>query len=125
MSNNNHEIAKRKQDYLDKSYMGIVEDPNDPRKEGRCRIRVFGIHDDLSTKDLPWAYPRQKSTFFGHDGKAGSLSIPKKNSAVVVGFNNGNIYSPEYYSIHELEDTARHELEKNGEYLGSHIILFD
>lgn len=125
MSIENHEIDKRGEDYLDKSYMGIVEDPNDPRKEGRCKVKIFGIHDDLSTEDLPWAYPKQKSAFFGQDGKAGSLSIPKKNSIVAVQFNNGNVYSPEYYSIHELADDAKEQLEKDGEYLGSHIMLFD
>jgi hypothetical protein len=121
----NHEINTRNEDYLDKSFMGVIEDPNDPRREGRCRIRVFGIHEGLETEDLPWAYPAQKSTFFGQDGKAGSLSIPKRGSAVIVRFNNGNLYSPEYHSIHELEDTAKEELNKDGEYLGSHIILFD
>jgi hypothetical protein len=121
----NHEVNTRNEDYLDKLFMGTVEEPNDPRREGRCRIRVFGIHEDIEVEDLPWAYPAQKSTFFGQDGKAGSLSVPKKGSVVTVKFNNGNLYSPEYYSIHELEDTAREELEKDGEYLGSHIVLFD
>lgn len=121
----NHEINTRNEDYIDKSFMGVVEDANDPRREGRCKIRVFGIHDDIEVEDLPWAYPAQKSVFFGKDGKAGSLSVPKKKSAIVVRFNNGNLYSPEYYSIHELEDTAREELETDGEYMGSHILLFD
>jgi len=121
----NHEVNTRNDDYLDKSFMGMIEDANDPRREGRCRVRVFGIHDDLEVEDIPWAYPAQKSTYFGKDGKAGSLSVPKKGGVVVIRFNNGNLYSPEYYSIHELEDTARDELEKEGEYLGSHVILFD
>lgn len=119
------EINERKEDFLDKKYMGIVEDANDPRKEGRARIRVFGVYDDIDTKDLPWAYPKQKSTFFGKDGKGGSISIPKKNSIVGVEFNNGNIYSPEYFSIHELADDVKDELYKDGKYHGSHIILFD
>lgn len=121
----NHDVNTRNEDYVDKSFMGTIEDANDPRREGRCKIRVFGIHDDLETDDLPWAYPAQKSTFFGQDGKAGSLSVPKKGGIVIVRFNNGNPYSPEYYSIHELESTAKEELEKEGEYLGSHIVLFD
>lgn len=119
------EINQREQDYIDKSYLGIVEDANDPRKEGRARVRVFGIHDDLEISDIPWAYPIQKSTFFGQDGQAGSVSIPKKGSAVVVKFNGGNLYSPEFYSIQELADDVKEELKKNNEYLGTHIILFD
>lgn len=119
------EINSRDADYIDKAYLGIVEDPNDPRKEGRCKIKVFGIHDDIATEDLPWAYPKQKSAYFGQDGQGGSVSIPKKGSVVAVKFDNGNIYSPEFYSIHELADDVKDELAKEGEYLGTHIMLFD
>jgi len=122
----NHDINIRKQDLLDKQFLGIIEDPNDPRKEGRARVRVISLHDDIEdTNDLPWAYPKQKSAFFGKEGKAGSLSVPKKGAVVVVKFDGGNPYSPEYHSIHELADDAKEELNKDGEYLGSHIILFD
>ena len=123
--NQNHDIERRSDDLIDKQYLGVVEDANDPRKEGRARIRVVSIHDDLPVEDLPWAYPKQKSAFFGQDGKGGSLSVPKKGSIVAVRFDNGNPYSPEYYSIHEVADDVREELGKNGEYLGSHVVLFD
>jgi hypothetical protein len=119
------EVNTRDDDYIDKKYMGVVEDANDPRKEGRAKIRVFGIFDDLATDDLPWAYPKNKSTYFGKDGKGGSISIPKVHSVVAVEFNNGNIYSPEFYSIHELADDVKDELSKEGEYHGTHICLFD
>lgn len=120
------EVNKREEDYIDKTYLGIVEDVNDPNKEGRCKIRVFGLHENtISTKDLPWAYPKQKSAYFGQDGQGGSISIPKKDSVVAVMFNNGNAYSPEYYSIQELAEDVKSELTKEGEYLGTHIILFD
>lgn len=121
----NNDINKREDDYIDKSYLGIVEDPNDPRKEGRCKIRVFGIYDDLEVDDIPWAYPKNKSTYFGQDGQGGSVSIPKKGSVLAVQFNNGNIYSPEFFSPHELAEDVKEELQKDGEYLGSHIVLFD
>ena len=120
------EIDKREEDYIDKVYLGTVEDPNDPNREGRCKIRIFGMHEeDIATEDLPWAYPKQKSAFFGQDGQGGSISIPKKDSVVAVMFNNGNIYSPEYYTIQELANDVKDELSKEGEYLGTHIVLFD
>lgn len=125
IDNSNHDIDFRNEDLIDKSFLGMIEDINDPRREGRCRIRVFGMHDGLETEQLPWAYPKQKSAFFGKDGKAGSLSVPKKGAIVAVRFDNGNPYSPEYYSVHELADDAKDELSKEGEYAGSHIILFD
>lgn len=121
----NHDIDRREQDLIDKQFLGIVEDPNDPRKEGRARIRVISVFDDIPVEDLPWAYPKQKSAFFGKAGLGGSLSVPKKGSVVAVRFDNGNPYSPEYYSLHEIADDVRQELGKDGEYLGSHIVLFD
>lgn len=123
---NNYDIEPRAKDLLDKQFLGIIEDDNDPKKEGRARIRVISLHDDITDiEHLPWAYPKQKSAYFGKDGKAGSISIPKKGSVVAVRFDGGNPYSPEYYAIHELAEDVKEELNKDGEYLGSHFILFD
>ena len=126
MISDSHYIEKRSEDLIDKSFLGIVEDANDPAKEGKCRIRVFGIHgEEVPTKSLPWAYPKGKSLYFGEEGKAGAISIPKEGSTVSVKFDNGNIYSPEYFSIQELADDIKSELQKDSEYHGSHFLLFD
>jgi len=123
MFDRNHEIDTNESDYLNKYFLGIVEDIADPRKEGRCRVRIFGIHEDIPTEDLPWAYPTPKSVVFGAAGKSGSISIPKNGAVVAIRFNDGNIYSPEYFAIHELADDIKTEMES--EYEGSHFILFD
>lgn len=125
MMDQNHDIEHRGLDLVDKQFLGIIEDPNDPRKEGRAKIRVISIYDDIPVEDLPWAYPKQKSAFFGKEGLGGSLSVPKKGAVVAVRFDNGNPYSPEYYSLHEIAEDVREELGKSGEYLGSHVVLFD
>jgi len=123
---NDQDIESREIDLYTQEFLGVVEDPNDPRKEGRAKIRVVGIHDDVPTEDLPWAYPGQKSTFFGQDGRGGSLSVPKRGAIVSVKFNNGNHYSPEYYDVHEIGEDIRTELGKEpDDYLGSHVLLFD
>jgi hypothetical protein len=40
-------------------WVGVVEDRNDPLQIGRCKVRIFGYHqenaDILPTADLPWA----------------------------------------------------------------------
>ena len=124
MIDKNHDISSRDIDDLrDKQFLGVVELIDDPRKEGRARVRVYSIHDDLPAEDIPWAYPKTKSLFFGQGGKAGSLSVPKVGSIVAVRFDNGNPYSPEYFAIHELAQDVKDEL--NTEYEGSHIVLFD
>jgi hypothetical protein len=42
-------------------FQGVVEDRNDPKKLGRCRVRCLGYHTPdkqvLPTEDLPWAHP--------------------------------------------------------------------
>lgn len=108
------------------TYLGKVEDIDDPLYEGRCRIRVFSIFDDLEIEDLPWAVPATKSLFFGQDARAGSISIPKIGAIVKVRFANGDIYAPEYVQIQEIGEDIKDELKKGGtKYEGSHFILFD
>lgn len=39
-------------------WIGVVEDIVDPDTLGRCKVRVFGYHDnevEIPTEDLPWA----------------------------------------------------------------------
>lgn len=39
-------------------FIGVVEDRNDPRLEGRVKVRAFGFHgtlEDIPTEFLPWA----------------------------------------------------------------------
>lgn len=39
-------------------FVGVVEDRDDPRAEGRVKVRAFGVHGsnrDIPTTDLPWA----------------------------------------------------------------------
>jgi len=47
-------------------FFGVVEDINDPKELGRCRVRCFGIHPEDKTKvpteELPWAHPVQPIT---------------------------------------------------------------
>jgi len=120
----NHDITARDfQDLLDKQFLGIVVDIDDPKKEGRARVRVASLYDEIPVEDIPWAFPKNRGTSFGQAGKGGSVSIPKLNSVVAVVFDNGNPYSPEFFSIQELADDIKSELES--EYEGSHIVLFD
>ena len=40
-------------------WVGVVENPVDPLRVGRCQVRIYGWHNEnptiLPTKDLPWA----------------------------------------------------------------------
>jgi hypothetical protein len=67
---------------------GIVEDTNDPRKFGRVRVRVVGVHTDnkslLPTEDLPWSTVRQSTNTWG------SFSVLLEGDSVVGYFSDGN-----------------------------------
>ena len=111
-------------DLIDTIYQGFVEDADDPLKIGRCKVRVPFIHGDIPIADIPWANPKHPA-FFGKGGLAGQISIPKAGAVLEVTFSSGNIYSPEYHNMPELEQTVKDELQKDGEYIGTHIFGFD
>lgn len=96
-------------------YLGIVVDNKDEKKEGRCRVRVFGKFDNIEDNMLPWAICKNKNS-------RGSLIIPKIGDIVVVEFNNGNIYEPEYYAIEYIEEELK---EKWGDYPDSFSLVYD
>ena len=82
--------------YVDRSktYIGVVEDNEDPKKLGRCRVRVLDIFDEIPIEDIPWA-----SCWKDLNGNA--FNVPEKGKVVTVVFDQGNIYKPEYiYSDH-------------------------
>lgn len=107
---------------LNKTYIGTIEDIDDPLKIGRAKIRIQFLFDNLPVENLPWAY--QKSPlFFGKGGLAGSISVPKKGSIVQVEFENGNLYAPVYTFHQVLADDVKSKLKE--EYEGTHILAMD
>ena len=65
-------------------FVGVVENNNDLRLEGRCQVRAFGIHGtikEVPTDMLPWAIVGQG----GYDPNV----VPKINSWVYGMFLDG------------------------------------
>ena len=74
-------------------FTGKVVKNNDPDKEGKCKIRVYGLFgDDIPDNDLPWALP--DFNFIG--SKLGSFVVPPVDALVKVYFDHGDIYLPHY-----------------------------
>jgi hypothetical protein len=117
-------------------WLGEVEDNNDPKFAGRCKVRVYGIFDGttndtvdgadyvIPTEDLPWCYPAT-GVIFGSGGSlgAGNLSVPKKGSKVKVRFNGGNLYAPEYFGVQDANLEMADDLKDS--YIDSHVLLYD
>jgi len=125
------------------SFVGRVVDNDDPNREGRCRIMVFGVFDfeepvydknnkpipgqtkrtELKKEDIPWAYPKNNNFFAGGEGGFGNLSVPKIGAIVSVNFCDGNIYSPEYSSIININTDMQAAISAS--YLNSHVFGWD
>ena len=127
---------------IGRNFIGRVVDNNDPEKEGRCRVMIFGMfesedptYDDnnnptgkvkteLPTNSIPWAHPAGRKMFAGgDDGGFADISIPKIGTIVQVRFSEGNIYSPEYTTIQNFNSTVQAEI--NDSYLNSHVLAYD
>lgn len=114
------------------SYIGVVEDNDDPLYKGRVKIRVFGQFDQkidndknkdfvIPTDCLPWARPDLKDS--GGIGGSGSFSIPKLGSIVSVYFADGNIYAPMYTGYITMSEDVIEEVKQS--YKNSHVLLYD
>lgn len=103
-------------------YIGKIVDPDDPDKEGRARIRVFGLFDDIPDDKLPWYQPIGRKMFAGGGGFA-DISVPKKDTYVQVKFSEGNFYSGEYTTIQNFSEAVKNDISET--YLNSHVLAYD
>jgi len=113
-----------KEELQGKIFYGEVKDNNDPDQEGRCKVKVFGVFDDIADEDLPWASPGSSKNFGGGaDGGFGDISIPKNKAIVRVSFHDGEMYSPEWNSLAFINQQTKDDI--SGSYLNSHSIVYD
>ena len=103
-----------------KTYIGTVEDNNDPKKLGRVRVRVMDIFDNIPVEDIPWASPWK-------DLNGNVVNIPEKGKVVTVIFDNGNIYKPEFiFSDHyNLNLEKKLESLSGSNYTSMKALIFD
>lgn len=102
-----------------KMFTGKVEDNIDPKKLGRCKIRVSGIFDEknIPTQDLPWAIPEQ--TFIGSN--IGSFIVPPIDTWVRVYFDNDEMYTPVYTT--KALNTNQLSSLRNDDYPDTMVLL--
>jgi len=107
-----------------KEFIGTVVDNNDPENSFRCKIQVDSIFDNIEIENIPWAHPANNNKFAStEDGGFGSGSVPKIGTKVKVKFDMGDRYSPQYYSIQNINPDLQSELETD--YQNSHVLLYD
>lgn len=70
-------------------WFGIVEDRMDPLSLGRCRVRVYGWHNEdkneIPTNHLPWAHP-----ILPLSGNAAGVAAPQEGAMVFGFFMDGD-----------------------------------
>ena len=103
-----------------KTYIGVVENNNDPQKIGRCQVRVMDVYENIPIKDLPWATPWK-------DLNGNQFNIPDKGKVVTVVFENGNKNNPEYLSSDHYNINLERKLNSLNEtdYLSMKSLFFD
>ena len=75
----------------EKTYLGEIVDINDPLKQGRAKVSVFGLFDGIPIEDIPWA-EQNPGISFGGDYGGGNVSIPRMGAVVSVTFEEENYY---------------------------------
>lgn len=103
-----------------KTYIGVVEENNDPKKMGRVKVRVMDVFDDIDVKDIPWAMPWK-------DLNGNSFNVPEKGKVVVVVFDQGQIDSPEFIYSDHYNVNLEKKLESidENDYLSMKSLIFD
>ena len=73
--------------FIGKSWIGVVENTEDPLKMGRVKVRIFGYHTEdliaLPTAALPWC------TLMTGPNAAGSFNVPEAGAYVTGYFADG------------------------------------
>jgi hypothetical protein len=103
-----------------KTYVGVVEDNYDPKRLGRVKVRVLDIFDNLKVEDIPFATAWK-------DLNGNVVNIPEKGKVLLVVFDQGDEYKPEYISADHYNINLENKLNSltDSDYISMKSILFD
>ena len=103
-----------------KTYVGVVEDNSDPKRLGRVRVRVLDVFDSLKVEDIPWATPWK-------DLNGNVVNIPEKGKVLLVVFDQGDEYKPEFISSDHYNANLEKKLVSlsDSDYISMKSLLFD
>lgn len=103
-----------------KSFIGVVEDNNDPKKLGRIKVRVLNVFDEIPVEDIPWA-----SSWKDLNGNA--FNVPDVGKVVSVVFDSGNKYKPEYIHASHFNKNLEEKLKElsDSDYISMRALVFD
>ena len=108
-------------DYNKEFKTGVVESIDDPTFHGRIKVRIKGLHDNITTDNLPWCTYGGAAYFSGKDG--GSISIPRVGTNVRVRFKDNDINSMEWYGTNRIDRDLADFIKDD--YPGTQVLLWD
>lgn len=103
-------------------HLGEIVDINDPLKQGRARVRIFGFFEDLEIEDIPWAEQISGLSFSSARGN-GNLSVPRVGAIVNAQFDGSNYYKVFYEFEKETSPDLLAEIADS--YEGAQSIWYD
>jgi len=103
-----------------KTYVGVVEDNSDPKRLGRVKVRVLDVFDNLKVEDIPYATPWK-------DLNGNVVNVPEKGKVLIVVFDQGDEYKPEYIAADHYNVNLEKKLLSlsNSDYISMKSLLFD
>ena len=103
-----------------KTYVGVVEDNQDPEKMGRVKVRVMDVFDEIDVEDIPWAMPWK-------DLNGNQFNTPEKGKVVMVVFDQGNPDSPEFIYADHYNINLENKLKSlsSEDYTSMKSLIFD
>ena len=103
-------------------HLGEIVDINDPLKQGRARVRIFGFFEDLEIEDIPWAEQISGLSFSSSRGN-GNISVPRVGAIVNAQFDGSNYYKVFYEFEKETSPDLLAEIADS--YEGAQSLIYD
>jgi len=103
-----------------KTYVGVVEDNQDPKKMGRVKVRVMDVFDEIPLEDIPWAMPWK-------DLNGNQFNTPEKGKVVMVVFDQGSQDNPEFIYADHYNINLENKLKSlsDSDYTSMKSLIFD
>lgn len=99
------------------SHEALVVNNDDVEQLGRIQVRIAQLHNGIEDKHLPWAIPKFSHADGAKGGDAfdrsGTFYVPRKNTKVLVEFQDGNPHYPVWSGYSVDETTKLKEVKKN------------